>query len=284
MRIAIIKLFLFCFMFANMSGCAMQKDLRVTETDLNQKIVDQRYDVLEMKQGLKDRKAEFEKLISQAEQLQENQAELRALFGEMKDSMQNLQGRIEEATHSFDTTIQEEKEAVSLLDQAVSDMMKRLDNVESFLGTGTPGGSKKVGQTKNTEAAQPDAEGASETEEDLYASAKKLYDDGDYETSRQNFQTFFEQFPKSKNAGNAQFWLAETYYQQQWYEKAILEYQKVIEKYPKGNKVLGALLKQGFSFFNIGDKKNAKLILEDVIKKSPSSTEAKIAKKKLDGM
>ncbi|MFQ5486070.1 MAG: tetratricopeptide repeat protein, partial [Desulfobacterales bacterium] len=80
---------------------------------------------------------------------------------------------------------------------------------------------------------------------------------------------------------NAQFWIGDTYYREKWFEKAILEYQKVIENYPKGNKVPASLLKQGFAFFNIGDKANARLILKELIKKYPQSNETKIAIKKL---
>jgi tol-pal system protein YbgF len=90
-------------------------------------------------------------------------------------------------------------------------------------------------------------------------------------------------YPKSKHADNAQFWIGEIYYREKWYEKAILEYQKVIEKYPKGNKVESSLLKQGLAFYNIGDRANARLILNVLIKKYPKSNEAKIAKRKLKG-
>ena len=60
-----------------------------------------------------------------------------------------------------------------------------------------------------------------------------------------------------------------------------MEYQKVIENYPKGNKVPAALLKQGLAFRNIGDKPNARLILNELVKKYPNSNEGGIAKQKL---
>ncbi|MEK6196353.1 MAG: tetratricopeptide repeat protein, partial [Deltaproteobacteria bacterium] len=66
-----------------------------------------------------------------------------------------------------------------------------------------------------------------------------------------------------------------------WYEKAILEYQKVIENYPKGNKVPASLLKQGFAFLSLGDKANARLILNELAKKYPDTNEGKIAVQKL---
>ena len=57
--------------------------------------------------------------------------------------------------------------------------------------------------------------------------------------------------------------------------------EEVIEKYPDGNKVQASLLKQGFAFLNMGDKANARLILQDLVDKYPASQEARIARQKL---
>ena len=121
-------------------------------------------------------------------------------------------------------------------------------------------------------------------EKDVYQSAKSAFDRGDYDSARKGFQDFLAKYPKSGNADNAQFWIGETYYREKWYEKAILEYQKVIENYPKGNKVQAALLKQGLAFFNLGGKTNianSRLILRELVSKYPKSNEAKIATQKL---
>ena len=76
--------------------------------------------------------------------------------------------------------------------------------------------------------------------------------------------------------------LPDSYYSEKWYEKAILEYQKVLEKYPDSNKNAAARLKQGYAFAELGEKANARLILNELIKRYPKSQEAKYAKKKLD--
>jgi TolA-binding protein len=60
-----------------------------------------------------------------------------------------------------------------------------------------------------------------------------------------------------------------------------LEYQKVIERYPQGNKVPAALLKQGMAFTALGDTENAKLIFKELLARYPQSTEAKAAAQKL---
>jgi TolA-binding protein len=68
---------------------------------------------------------------------------------------------------------------------------------------------------------------------------------------------------------------------EKWYEKAILEYQKVLEQYPDSNKVAAARLKQGYAFAELGEKANARLILNELITRYPDSREAMFAREKL---
>ncbi|MEZ4566828.1 MAG: tetratricopeptide repeat protein [Desulfobacterales bacterium] len=68
---------------------------------------------------------------------------------------------------------------------------------------------------------------------------------------------------------------------EKWFQKAILEYQEVIEKFPDGNKVAAAYLKQGLAFHEIGEDANALLVFKTLINKFPDSTEAGIAKQKI---
>lgn len=124
----------------------------------------------------------------------------------------------------------------------------------------------------------------SDREKALYDAAKKIYNEGDITKAQTQFKNFLKKYPDSKLAGNAQFWLAESFYVTKWYEKAILEYQRVMEDYPRHNKVAGAKLKQGYSFAALGEKENAGFILNDLIKTYPNSNEAKLAKKKLKSL
>lgn len=122
------------------------------------------------------------------------------------------------------------------------------------------------------------------SDEAMYLEVKKTFDDGDLEAARNGFEKLLAVYPESPLANNAQFWIGETYYREQWYEKAILEYQKVIEKYPTGNKVPGAMLKQGFAFANIGETNTARLVLRELVARYPGSDEAGLAKQKLDAL
>ena len=80
---------------------------------------------------------------------------------------------------------------------------------------------------------------------------------------------------------NAQFWIAESYYKEGNYEDAILSYENLIKKFPKSDKVPGAMLKQAFAFRALGDLNTTRVILSTLKERFPDSKEAEIATKKL---
>jgi len=95
---------------------------------------------------------------------------------------------------------------------------------------------------------------------------------------------FLKKHPQSELADNAQYWIGESYYALKKFDQAILEYDAVRRKYPSGNKVPAALLKQGFAFAELGDKVDARLILQELIARYPQSKEAVMAKQKVKAL
>ncbi len=262
-----------------LSGCALQKDLLITRSNLNHKISSQTKDINKIKADLKAHLDEWNK---EKKKLRTTQAELRSLLLELREEVAKLQGQLEKSTYLSETSAQKSNEYWLRLDETNQAVMKRLLHIEAYLGMESaeskiPSAAESVPLDKVRPAKKL-------TGDELYAAAKKLFDEGNYDAAREQFQAFLNENPKSEKADNAQFWIGETYYHEKWYEKAILAYQKVIEKYQNGNKVPSALLKQGLAFYNIDDKGNARLILRELIRKFPKSKEAQIAEKKLSRM
>jgi tol-pal system protein YbgF len=117
---------------------------------------------------------------------------------------------------------------------------------------------------------------------------KEMYDDAydtfkkkQYKVARNKMEAFLKAFPDHKLAGNAQYWIGETFFAEKSYDNSILAYEEVFEKYPKNSKVPAAMLKQAFAFLQLGDKKAAKGILKGIIEKHPKSDVIKAAKKTL---
>jgi tol-pal system protein YbgF len=231
---------------------------------------------------LSTRIVEFEKDLGDEDiQLRTEYAKLNSGVEVLKDDVQLLRGRLEESEfmiqQRLNTGENTEKGTQILLDKLSTNLNQievRLLYIEQYLNLESAGlhsAPKKLSQ--KTEKTL--------TDQERYVAAKQAFDQGDFETARSSFETIIKDYPKSEHADNAQFWIGEIYYREKWYEKAILEYQKVIENYSKGNKVPASLLKQGFAFISLGDKANARLILKELSKKYPESNEGKIALQKL---
>lgn len=272
---------------AALSGCATTSDISGVENRVS--YLERRFNDSEKNRDQYQlRMEDFRKnQIDQMQQVRTQTAELYAAIDRMREDIQKLNGRLEIRERNLneqptggavsDRMIEIEKEVLALRERiARLEEYLNLSNVKKT----TPQAATVEQQAKAKPVATPDQ---AQSESEHYAKAKQMFDIGDLDGARGEFQLFLKRFPKSASADAAQFWIAEVYYRQKWYEKAILEYQKVIEGYPKGNKIQAALLKQGFSFFNLGDKANGKLVLKELIKKFPNSNEAKIAKQKLEG-
>jgi tol-pal system protein YbgF len=212
----------------------------------------------------------------------ENYAEIKYDIQQMKVQFQQLEGLIEEISHNFGSinqTRQEELEKrLDRLDNAISRNYEKVINLEKYMGFEPTIPSNPVEET-----GLPSVTPVS-SEQEAYDLAKKLFDEGDKENARIQFENFINKYPKSKKADNARYWIADSYYAEKWYEKAILEYQKVLENYPDSNKTAAARLKQGYSFAELGETANARLILKELIKRYPDSNEAKYAQKKLKSL
>jgi tol-pal system protein YbgF len=135
-----------------------------------------------------------------------------------------------------------------------------------------------------TKEALSEIKGAFPEMGDLYKDAYDTFQKGDLEGARKKFEAFLKQYPNAELSGNAQFWIAETYYQKKDFDKAVLEYEKVMAKYPESGKIPAALFKQALAFLELGDKTNARNLLNRVIERFPGSDQAKMAKKKMETM
>ena len=114
-----------------------------------------------------------------------------------------------------------------------------------------------------------------------YEIAWQAMEKKDYRVAITRFKDFLKRHPKSNLADNAQYWIGECHYGLREFDQAIIEFDAVRRRYPQGDKVAAALLKQGFAFAELGEKLNARLLLQEVAEKFPDSPEAAKAKLKL---
>lgn len=254
-------------------GCATTDDLKKTQRDYESKITSQRSDM----EKLQARLDALEKNYGETtKDLRKNQADLGADFGSIRDSVQTMRGQVEEMNKEFSGMAKGQN-----IKSRLDDMSFRIGYIENFLGIAkkeTPNGAKVEGQ--GVGAAEAPGEPKNDVEA-AYNACYKTFKEGQYVKAREEFVKFLKQHPKTAYSDNAQFWVGETWYVEEKYERAIVEYEKVVKDYPSGDKVPYALLKQGMAFQKLGDKASARIVYNQIVKKYPNTNQARVAKAKL---
>ncbi|HUN46531.1 MAG TPA: tol-pal system protein YbgF, partial [Stellaceae bacterium] len=101
------------------------------------------------------------------------------------------------------------------------------------------------------------APAADSSPQEQYNYAFSLLRQSRYDEAAQALKAFVQRNPKDPLAGNAQYWLGETYFVRKDYTNAAATFAEGYEKYPKNIKAPDNLLKLGMSLSNLGQKDNA---------------------------
>lgn len=105
----------------------------------------------------------------------------------------------------------------------------------------------------------------------LYDAAFQALREQKYDRAEAGFASFMQKYPKDDLAGNAQYWLGETYYVRGNYAQAAKTFAQGYQKYPKSSKAPDNLLKLGLSLSQTGKKQDACVTLSQLGKQFPSA-------------
>lgn len=146
---------------------------------------------------------------------------------------------------------------INQLEQQNSELQRQLDRVQSridSLNTVQP----QTDQNKNASYVQ------------RYEKALADYYDGEFATASREFQELLNADRSNDYADNAQYWLGECYYSVGDYQKALDEFQKVLE-YNGANKLPDAQFKIALTYLNMGDPVNARDAFRTLKRNYPDS-------------
>ncbi len=267
-----LYLIFFAVVFA-IGGCATSSDLKDVRSELNQRM-DEKIAATDTRVDARIAKMqkEHDENTAALASIRKGHANTNADFAEIRDQIQQLRGQIETLKKGSSPDPAKDDEYRAKLDN----LALKINFIEDFLEIGK----KDSAPDFNSSVATREPSGKQDKAAN-YAAAYKTFKSGNYPKAREAFQGFLAAYPSGEYSDNAQFWIGECYFFEKQYEKAILEYEKVTKKFPSSNKVPYALLKQGISFQNLGDKVSAKLLLQQVIKDYPNTSQARIARSKL---
>ena len=107
-----------------------------------------------------------------------------------------------------------------------------------------------------------------------YNAAFGLLRRADYSAAEDALRSFIQQHPRDPLAGNAQYWLGESYYARGKYSEAAAAFAEGYQRYPKGPKAPDGLLKLGMSLERANQKHNACIALMQLDHAFPHSGSA----------
>jgi len=195
-------------------------------------------------------------------------AEIR--MSNLETEMRRLTGQLEEVRHGIQTVLQR-------LDSLVKDVDFRLTEIERGqasakttpapaatngaavpAGEGETGNGATGGATGQVAAATPPPSVLPKgTPMERYNYAYSLLLKVRLDEAEAAFQEFLEKHGDDKLAGNAQFWLGQTYFTQQRYSDAARTFLTGIDRYPKSNKAPDTWLKLGITLGKLDQKEEA---------------------------
>ncbi len=94
-----------------------------------------------------------------------------------------------------------------------------------------------------------------------YNAAFGLLRRADYPAAEDALRSFIDQHPKDPLAGNAQYWLGESFYARGKYTEAAAAFADGYKRYPRGPKAADGLLQLGMSLAHANQKHNACIAL-----------------------
>jgi tol-pal system protein YbgF len=123
--------------------------------------------------------------------------------------------------------------------------------------------------------------GIAGSDQEAYDAAFDLLLALQYEPAANAFVRFLNDYPNSRFASNAQYWLAETYYVRRDFTGALPHFQRVLDQYPQSDKIPDALLKIGFCNYELRRWDAARTALQRVTREYPGTTSAQLATQRL---
>ena len=96
---------------------------------------------------------------------------------------------------------------------------------------------------------------------------------GSFEDAQKRFQVFLEASPNHPKAGDASYWLGETYYVRGQYDKAARQFLEGFSKYPKSPKGPDGLLKLGMTLAQLKQKDEACQSFSEIKTRYPQASD-----------
>ena len=192
----------------------------------------------------------------------------------LQTELRNLRGQIEVQANEIERLKARQRDLLADIDRRVTELERR--------GVSTP--APETAPAAEGAPPGPAGQAASAQEQKDYDAAFSLMKQGNYDRAAKGFRDFTVKYPQSALRGNAQYWLGEAYYVTRDFRKSLTEFARLMSEHPKSPKMPDALLKIGYSHYELGEWAKARDHLNQVIARYPGQPAAKSAEQRLAKM
>ena len=221
--------------------------------------------------------------------LDETAAASRKSFADQDLSIRNMSGdlsAIRERTQETDTRIRSLRDEIDALRTTISNMQVT-GQPAPLPGDAVDPAGAAPGAPSPVSAAPPVSAGpapaiAGQSPARMLDSAKSDYFSGAWSLAVSGFEALIRTFPRTESAGEAQFYIGETYYAQNKWREAIDAYGLVLQNYRTSSTVPDTYFKRGRAYAQTGQPDKAREMWEAVIKQFPESDAARLARQDLE--
>lgn len=219
-------------------------------------------DVTVIMQELSDVREDLK--ILQRQMYNDGGSDLVVTVGQLDELIRSTAGRLDELDHK----IKQLDEKIDLINKDIDVRMKLLEGKKiTGSGGGTVDNSSKFAAPVAQNAPQSIVGGSisngdlkpirKPTAAEIYQQGLEALKASDFAAAEENFNTVLNKYSKDKLAGNAQYWLGETYYARKDYSRAAVAFAKGYQGYKNSPKGADSLLKLGMSMQELGKKEEA---------------------------
>jgi tol-pal system protein YbgF len=237
-------------------------------------------------------------LQTQITQLQQQMTQMKQSFDERMGIMRNLLEQNTDATNKVTTAINGLQASINKQQQdrsgqgdQLSGQIQALNDTMDELKVRLTKLSKQLEdmQTAQQSMASQQAQAQQQAQaiaqapapDVLYNNALRDYNGAKNDLAIQEFNDYIKFYPNTDLSGNAYFYLAEIQFKAGDYQKAVANYDLVLQNFPSGNKAAAAQLKKGFALLELGKEDEGTQELKHVIQRYPRTNEATQARERL---
>ena len=190
-------------------------------------------------------------------------ADINIRISELETQLRQMTGQLEEANYK-----------VSSLSSQIETMKKdyefRFVEIEGGVGGSTP----KI----SLGLVLDNASIGINTPKQKYDYAYGLVSNAQYDEAEISLLGFLKDYPENTLAGNAQYWLGQTYYARLNYDDATRTFLEGMIKYPKSQKAPENLLKLGTTMVQLGEKDQGCKMIKGIKKQYPKASQSVLQK------